>query len=104
MFVGDSNTTVVTVLCLSISVGSEAGGGQALEPVMTLEVTVGEEHLSLVLSDLAHGRRAIRDIQIRHKVAVGHRAPGRDDGLLQPTANSDFQHQKALLNKMAGLA
>lgn len=74
MFVGDSNTTVVTVLCLSISVGS------VLEPVMTLEVTVGEEHLSLVLGDLAQGRGAIRDIQIRHKVAVGHRAPGRDDG------------------------
>ena len=71
MFVGDSNTTVVTVLCLSISVGS------VLEPVMTLEVTVGEELLSLVLGDLAQGRGAI---QIRHKVAVGHRAPGRDDG------------------------
>uniref|UniRef100_A0A4W5JLQ0 Elongation factor G2 n=1 Tax=Hucho hucho TaxID=62062 RepID=A0A4W5JLQ0_9TELE len=41
-------------------------GGQVLEPVMSLEVTVGEEHLSSVLGDLAQRRGAIRDIQSRH--------------------------------------
>uniref|UniRef100_A0A7N6BX94 Elongation factor G2 n=1 Tax=Anabas testudineus TaxID=64144 RepID=A0A7N6BX94_ANATE len=38
-------------------------GGQILEPVMSLEVTVGEEHLSSVLGDLAQRRGTIRDIQ-----------------------------------------
>ncbi|XP_071384232.1 ribosome-releasing factor 2, mitochondrial isoform X2 [Centroberyx affinis] len=41
-------------------------GGQVLEPVMSLEVTVGEEHLSSVLGDLAQRRGAVRDIQSRH--------------------------------------
>ncbi|XP_071768137.1 ribosome-releasing factor 2, mitochondrial [Centroberyx gerrardi] len=41
-------------------------GGQVLEPVMSLEVTVGEEHLSCVLGDLAQRRGAVRDIQSRH--------------------------------------
>nr|XP_020469238.1 ribosome-releasing factor 2, mitochondrial isoform X1 [Monopterus albus] len=40
--------------------------GQVLEPVMALEVTVGEEHLSPVLGDLAQRRGTIRDIQSRH--------------------------------------
>ncbi|XP_070706244.1 ribosome-releasing factor 2, mitochondrial [Pempheris klunzingeri] len=41
-------------------------GGQVLEPVMSLEVTVGEEHLSSVLGDMAQRRGTIRDIQSRH--------------------------------------
>ncbi|TKS84663.1 Ribosome-releasing factor 2, mitochondrial [Collichthys lucidus] len=41
-------------------------GGQVLEPVMSLEVTVGEEHLSSVLGDLAQRRGTVRDIQSRH--------------------------------------
>ncbi|XP_071322741.1 ribosome-releasing factor 2, mitochondrial [Trachinotus anak] len=41
-------------------------GGQILEPVMSLEVTVGEEHLSTVLGDLAQRRGTVRDIQSRH--------------------------------------
>nr|XP_046230913.1 ribosome-releasing factor 2, mitochondrial [Scatophagus argus] len=41
-------------------------GGQVLEPLMSLEVTVGEEHLSSVLGDLAQRRGTIRDIQSRH--------------------------------------
>uniref|UniRef100_A0A8C7JM03 Ribosome-releasing factor 2, mitochondrial n=1 Tax=Oncorhynchus kisutch TaxID=8019 RepID=A0A8C7JM03_ONCKI len=45
-------------------------GGQVLEPVMSLEVTVGEEHLSSVLGDLAQRRGAIRDIQSRHDSKV----------------------------------
>uniref|UniRef100_A0A7N8XXM1 Elongation factor G2 n=1 Tax=Mastacembelus armatus TaxID=205130 RepID=A0A7N8XXM1_9TELE len=41
-------------------------GGQVLEPLMSLEVTVGEEHLSSVLGDLAQRRGTVRDIQSRH--------------------------------------
>ncbi|TNM92225.1 hypothetical protein fugu_019237 [Takifugu bimaculatus] len=41
-------------------------GGQILEPLMSLEVTVGEEHLSVVLGDLAQRRGTVRDIQSRH--------------------------------------
>ncbi|XP_012726795.2 ribosome-releasing factor 2, mitochondrial [Fundulus heteroclitus] len=41
-------------------------GGQVLEPVMSLEVTVGEEHLGSVLGDLAQRRGTVRDIQSRH--------------------------------------
>ncbi|KAK2818740.1 hypothetical protein Q5P01_024301 [Channa striata] len=41
-------------------------GGQVLEPVMSLEVTVGEEHLGSVLGDIAQRRGTVRDIQSRH--------------------------------------
>uniref|UniRef100_A0AAX7TNN5 Ribosome-releasing factor 2, mitochondrial n=1 Tax=Astatotilapia calliptera TaxID=8154 RepID=A0AAX7TNN5_ASTCA len=41
-------------------------GGQVLEPVMLLEVTVGDDHLSSVLGDLAQRRGTVRDIQSRH--------------------------------------
>ncbi|XP_064828296.1 ribosome-releasing factor 2, mitochondrial [Oncorhynchus masou masou] len=98
-------------------------GGQVLEPVMSLEVTVGEEHLSSVLGDLAQRRGAIRDIQSRHdsKVLLAT-APlaemmGYSTALRTLTSgNATFslqldiyeamnpQHQNALLNKMSGLA
>ncbi|XP_077477996.1 ribosome-releasing factor 2, mitochondrial [Stigmatopora argus] len=41
-------------------------GGQVLEPVMSMEVTVEEEHLGVVLGDLAQRRGTVRDIQSRH--------------------------------------
>lgn len=41
-------------------------GGQVLEPVMSLEVTVREEYLGSVLGDLAQRRGTVRDIQSRH--------------------------------------
>ncbi|KAM8827628.1 ribosome-releasing factor 2, mitochondrial isoform 2-T2 [Spinachia spinachia] len=41
-------------------------GGRVLEPVMALEVTVGEQRLSTVLGDLAQRRGTVRDIQSRH--------------------------------------
>ncbi|XP_058473048.1 ribosome-releasing factor 2, mitochondrial [Solea solea] len=41
-------------------------GGQVLEPVMSLEVTVGEGYLGSVLGDLAQRRGTVRDIQSRH--------------------------------------
>ncbi|XP_059213715.1 ribosome-releasing factor 2, mitochondrial isoform X1 [Centropristis striata] len=40
-------------------------GGQILEPLMSLEVTVGEERLSSVLGDLAQRRGTVQDIQSR---------------------------------------
>lgn len=45
-------------------------GGQLLEPLMSLEVTVGEEHLSTVLGDLAQRRGTVRDIQSRQDSKV----------------------------------
>lgn len=41
-------------------------GGQVLEPVMSLEVTVDDDHLSSVLGDLAQRRGTVRDIQSRY--------------------------------------
>lgn len=41
-------------------------GGRILEPLMSLEVTVEEEQLSVVLGDLAQRRGTVRDIQSRH--------------------------------------
>lgn len=98
-------------------------GGQVLEPVMSLEVTVGEEHLSPVLGDLAQRRGAIRDIQSRHdnKVLLATvplaETMGYSTVLRTLTSgNATFslqldsyqamnaQEQGALLNRMAGLA
>ncbi|XP_056602805.1 ribosome-releasing factor 2, mitochondrial [Triplophysa dalaica] len=45
-------------------------GGQVLEPVMDLEVTLWEEHLSPVLGDLAQRRGTVRDIQSRQEDKV----------------------------------
>ncbi|XP_057674439.1 ribosome-releasing factor 2, mitochondrial isoform X1 [Corythoichthys intestinalis] len=45
-------------------------GGQVLEPVMSMEVTVDEEHLGAVLGDLAQRRGTVRDIQSRHEDKV----------------------------------
>ncbi|XP_030642210.1 ribosome-releasing factor 2, mitochondrial [Chanos chanos] len=97
-------------------------GGQVLEPVMSAEVTVGEEHLSTVLADLAQRRGAVRDIQSRHdnKVLIATvplaEMMGYSTVLRTLTSgNATFslqlssyeamnpQDQNALLNKMAGL-
>uniref|UniRef100_A0A3B4AU62 Tr-type G domain-containing protein n=1 Tax=Periophthalmus magnuspinnatus TaxID=409849 RepID=A0A3B4AU62_9GOBI len=48
----------------------KAAGPQVLEPVMSLEVTVGEDYLSSVLGDLAQRRGTVRDIQSRHNNKV----------------------------------
>ncbi|KAM6902365.1 ribosome-releasing factor 2, mitochondrial [Xenentodon cancila] len=45
-------------------------GGRVLQPVMSLEVTLGEGHLSSVLGDLAQRRGTVRDIQTRHDSKV----------------------------------
>uniref|UniRef100_A0A4W3JJC5 Elongation factor G2 n=1 Tax=Callorhinchus milii TaxID=7868 RepID=A0A4W3JJC5_CALMI len=40
-------------------------GSQVLEPVMNLEITVDEDHLSVVLADLAQRRGSVQEIQSR---------------------------------------
>uniref|UniRef100_A0AAY4AIY6 Ribosome-releasing factor 2, mitochondrial n=1 Tax=Denticeps clupeoides TaxID=299321 RepID=A0AAY4AIY6_9TELE len=98
-------------------------GGQLLEPMMSLEVTVGEEHLSSVLADLAQRRGAVCDVQSRYdnKVLLATvplaEMMGYSTALRTLTSgNATFslelssyeamnaQDQNALLSKMAGLA
>lgn len=52
--------------CRCVSQALKLAGGQVLEPVMSMEVTVGEEYLGSVLGDLAQRRGTVRDIQSRH--------------------------------------
>ncbi|XP_012671361.1 ribosome-releasing factor 2, mitochondrial [Clupea harengus] len=98
-------------------------GGQVLEPVMSLEVTVEEELLGPVLGDIAQRRGAVQDIRSRHdnKVLLATvplaKMMGYSTVLRTLTSgNATFslqlssyeamnpQDQTALLNKMAGLA
>ncbi|KAM6985462.1 ribosome-releasing factor 2, mitochondrial [Aplochiton taeniatus] len=97
-------------------------GGQVLEPVMSLEVTVGDEYLGSVLGDLAQRRGVVRDIQSRHdsKVLLATvplaEMMGYSTALRTVTSgNATFslqldtyetmnsQDQSALLNRIAGL-
>ncbi|KAJ8396534.1 hypothetical protein AAFF_G00016000 [Aldrovandia affinis] len=98
-------------------------GCQLLEPLMSLEITVGEEQLSAVLGDLAQRRGAIHDIQGRHdnKLLLASvplaEMMGYSTVLRTLTSgNATFslqlasyeamspQEQSVVLNKMAGLA
>ncbi|XP_049593277.1 ribosome-releasing factor 2, mitochondrial [Syngnathus scovelli] len=98
-------------------------GGQILEPVMSMEVTVEEEHLGTVLGDLAQRRGTIRDIQSRHedKVLLASvplaETRGYSTALRTLTSGKatfsleldtykamSAQEQNALLKRMAGLA
>ncbi|KAM4634449.1 ribosome-releasing factor 2, mitochondrial isoform 2-T3 [Polymixia lowei] len=63
---GTSSAMVSACVSRCMLKALKQAGGQVLEPVMSLEVTVGEEHLSSVLGDLAQRRGAIQDIQSRH--------------------------------------
>lgn len=47
-------------------------GIQILEPLMSLEITVSEDHLSAALADLAQRRGSIQEIQSRqdNKVVI----------------------------------
>uniref|UniRef100_A0A8B9L567 Tr-type G domain-containing protein n=1 Tax=Astyanax mexicanus TaxID=7994 RepID=A0A8B9L567_ASTMX len=101
----------------------QQAGGQVLEPVMSLEVTVEEEYLSRVLGDLAQRRGSVRDVQSRHdnKVLLATvplaEMMGYSTVLRTLTSgNATFslelasyepmnpQAQNTLLNKMAGLS
>ncbi|XP_061071665.1 ribosome-releasing factor 2, mitochondrial isoform X2 [Conger conger] len=98
-------------------------GGQLLEPLMSLEITLEEGHLSSVLGDLAQRRGAIHDIQSRHdnKVVLASvplaEMMGYSTVLRTLTSgNATFslqlssyeamspQEQSVLLHKMAGLS
>ncbi|XP_024155532.1 ribosome-releasing factor 2, mitochondrial isoform X2 [Oryzias melastigma] len=63
---GTSPTMVSACVSRCMLKALKLAGGQVLEPVMSLEVTVGEEHLGAVLGDLAQRRGVVRDIQSRH--------------------------------------
>ncbi|XP_041825790.1 ribosome-releasing factor 2, mitochondrial [Melanotaenia boesemani] len=63
---GTSPTMVSACVSRCILKALKLAGGQVLEPVMSLEVTVEEEHLSSVLADLGQRRGMVRDIQSRH--------------------------------------
>ncbi|RVE66031.1 hypothetical protein OJAV_G00122560 [Oryzias javanicus] len=63
---GTSPTMVSACVSRCMLKALRLAGGQVLEPVMSLEVTVGEEHLGAVLGDLAQRRGVVRDIQSRH--------------------------------------
>uniref|UniRef100_A0AAR2LI35 Elongation factor G2 n=1 Tax=Pygocentrus nattereri TaxID=42514 RepID=A0AAR2LI35_PYGNA len=101
----------------------QQASGQVLEPVMALEVTVGEEYLSSVLGDLAQRRGCVRDIQSRHDNKVllatvplaemmGYSTVLRTLSSGTATFSLELasyepmnpQAQTSLLNKMAGLS
>ncbi|PWA26432.1 hypothetical protein CCH79_00001113 [Gambusia affinis] len=63
---GTSATMVSACVSRCMLKALRLAGAQVLEPVMSLEVTVGEEHLSSVLGDLAQRRGTVREIQSRH--------------------------------------
>ncbi|XP_054468460.1 ribosome-releasing factor 2, mitochondrial [Anoplopoma fimbria] len=63
---GTSPTMVSACVSRCMLKAMRLAGGQVLEPVMSLEVTVGEERLGSVLGDLAQRRGTVRDIQSRH--------------------------------------
>ncbi|XP_061764045.1 ribosome-releasing factor 2, mitochondrial [Nerophis ophidion] len=63
---GTSLAMVSACVCRCMLKALRLAGGQLLEPVMSLEVTIGEEHLGTVLGDLAQRRGTVRDVQSRH--------------------------------------
>ncbi|KAL7838452.1 hypothetical protein AOLI_G00268560 [Acnodon oligacanthus] len=101
----------------------QQASGQVLEPVMSLEVTIGEEYLSSVLGDLAQRRGCVHDIQSRHDNKVllatvplaemmGYSTVLRTLSSGTATFSLELasyepmnpQAQTSLLNKMAGLS
>ncbi|KAM8871372.1 ribosome-releasing factor 2, mitochondrial [Synchiropus picturatus] len=66
METGTSPAMVSACVSRCMSKALKLAGGQVLEPLMSMEVTVAEEHLGSVLGDLAQRRGTIRDIQSRH--------------------------------------
>ncbi|GCB63450.1 hypothetical protein scyTo_0009669 [Scyliorhinus torazame] len=66
--------TSLAMICACVSRGVQKALKQAqsqvLEPVMSLEITVEEDYLSVVLADLAQRRGSIREIQNRQDSCV----------------------------------
>ncbi|KAM9307399.1 ribosome-releasing factor 2, mitochondrial isoform 2-T2 [Pholidichthys leucotaenia] len=67
---GTSPTMVSACVSRCMLKALKQAGGQVLEPVMSLEVTLGEEHLSSVLGDLAQRRGTVQDLRSRHDSKV----------------------------------
>lgn len=63
---GTSPAMVSACVSRCIQKAMKVAGAQVLEPVMSLEVTVGEHYLGSVLGDLAQRRGTVRDIQSRY--------------------------------------
>uniref|UniRef100_A0A8C5GFY3 Elongation factor G2 n=1 Tax=Gouania willdenowi TaxID=441366 RepID=A0A8C5GFY3_GOUWI len=63
---GTSSAMVSACVSRCMQKALRTAGGKLLEPVMSLEVTVGEEDLGSVLGDLAQRRGTVQDIQSRH--------------------------------------
>lgn len=63
---GTSPAMVSACVSRCMQKAMKVAGAQVLEPVMSLEVTVGEDYLGSVLGDLAQRRGTVRDIQCRY--------------------------------------
>lgn len=63
---GTSPVMVSACVSRCIQKAMKVAGPQVLEPVMSLEVTVGEDYLGSALGDLAQRRGTVRDIQSRY--------------------------------------
>ncbi|NXI49771.1 RRF2M factor, partial [Chloroceryle aenea] len=60
-----SHTMVSACVSRCMQKALKKAGIQILEPLMNLEITVGEDHLSAALADLAQRRGSIKEIQSR---------------------------------------
>ncbi|KAM9262153.1 ribosome-releasing factor 2, mitochondrial isoform 3-T3 [Morus bassanus] len=60
-----SHTMVSACVSRCVQKALKKGGVQILEPLMNLEITVSEDHLSAALADLAQRRGSIQEIQSR---------------------------------------
>ncbi|XP_014741502.1 PREDICTED: ribosome-releasing factor 2, mitochondrial [Sturnus vulgaris] len=61
-----SHTMVSACVSRCVQKALKKAGIQILEPLMNLEITVSEDHLSAALADLAQRRGNIQEIQSRH--------------------------------------
>ncbi|KAM4050074.1 ribosome-releasing factor 2, mitochondrial [Anomaloglossus baeobatrachus] len=69
---GTSMTVVAACVSRCMQKALKAAGKQILEPMMRLEITMGEDHLSSVLADLSQRRGNVQEIQDRldNKVVI----------------------------------
>ncbi|XP_045141158.1 ribosome-releasing factor 2, mitochondrial [Echinops telfairi] len=120
---GTSTTMISACVSRCVQKALKKAEKQVLEPLMSLEVAVTEDRLSLVLADLAQRRGNVQEIQARHdnKVVIGFvplaEMMGYSTVLRTLTSGSatfalelsnyqpmNPQDQQALLNRRSGLA
>ncbi|XP_048359459.1 ribosome-releasing factor 2, mitochondrial isoform X2 [Sphaerodactylus townsendi] len=120
---GTSPTVVSACVSRCMHKALKKADKQVLEPLMNLEITVGESHLGTVLGDLAQRRGSIQEIQSRqdNKVLIASvplaEMMGYSTALRTLTSGSgtftlqlasyqamSLSEQTALLNKRIGLA